>query len=112
VLKRYERTRYQVLLFAGGIALFGFVLRLILDWYIDPQNSMQKKDRVQALGLITAGVAGPSASSLPGAGSGKPEKPRRRTSGTRKLNSGTLRRNCGSLDKGRSRSASRGPLIN
>jgi uncharacterized protein YjbI with pentapeptide repeats len=54
----YERTWYQVLLFVGGIALFGLVLGLILDWYIDPQNSTQKKDLVQALGLITAGVAG------------------------------------------------------
>jgi uncharacterized protein YjbI with pentapeptide repeats len=54
----YERTRYQILLFAGGIALFGLVLGLILDWYIDPQTSTQKKDLVQALGLITAGVAG------------------------------------------------------
>jgi hypothetical protein len=34
------------------------VLGLILDWYIDPQTSTQKKDLVQALGLITAGVAG------------------------------------------------------
>jgi hypothetical protein len=56
--KWYERTRYQILLFAGGIALFGLVLGLILDWYIDPQTSTQKKDLVQALGLITAGVAG------------------------------------------------------
>jgi len=45
-------------LFAGGIVLFGLVLGLILDWYIDPQSSTQKKDLVQALGLITAGVAG------------------------------------------------------
>ena len=29
-----------------------------MDWYIDPQTSTQKKDLVQALGLITAGVAG------------------------------------------------------
>jgi pentapeptide repeat protein len=56
--KWYETTRYQILLFAGGIALFGLVLGLILDWYIDPQTSAQKKDLVQALGLITAGVAG------------------------------------------------------
>jgi hypothetical protein len=41
-----------------GIALFGLFLGLILDWYIDPQTSTQKKDLVQALGLITAGVAG------------------------------------------------------
>jgi hypothetical protein len=52
----YERTWYQVLLFAGGIALLGLVVGLILDWYIDPQNSTQKKDLVQALGLITAAV--------------------------------------------------------
>src|SRR5215213_570275 len=54
----YERTLYQILLFAGGIALFGLVLGLVLDWYINPQTSAQKKDLVQALGLITAGVAG------------------------------------------------------
>jgi len=54
----YERTRCQILLFVVGIALFGLVLGLILDWYIDPKNSTQKKDLVQALGLITAGVAG------------------------------------------------------
>ena len=54
----YERTRYQILLFAGGIAVFGLVLGLGLDWYIDPRSSTQKKDLVQALGLITAGVAG------------------------------------------------------
>ena len=53
-----ERTRNQILMFAVGIVLFGLVLGLILDWYIDPQTSTQKKDLVQALGLITAGVAG------------------------------------------------------
>jgi hypothetical protein len=56
--KGYERTRYQLLLFVGGIALFGLVLGLVLDWYIDPKTSTEKKDLVQALGLITAGVAG------------------------------------------------------
>ena len=54
----YERTWYQVLLFVGGIVLFGLVLGLILHLYIDPQNSTEKKDLVQALALIMAGVAG------------------------------------------------------
>ena len=56
--KWYEKTPYQILLFVVGIAFFGLVLGLILDWYIGPKNSTQKKDLVQALGLITAGVAG------------------------------------------------------
>jgi uncharacterized protein YjbI with pentapeptide repeats len=56
--KWYERTRYQILLFAGGIALFVLLGGLILDWYIEPRTSGQKKDLVQALGLLTAGVAG------------------------------------------------------
>jgi hypothetical protein len=49
---------FQILLFVGGIVLFGFVLWVILDWYSDPQTSVQKKDLVQAVGLILAGVAG------------------------------------------------------
>src|SRR5215217_2094779 len=56
--KWYEKTPYQIILFVVGIALFGLVLGLILDWYIDPRTSTAKKDIVQALGLITAGVAG------------------------------------------------------
>jgi Pentapeptide repeats (8 copies) len=56
--KWYDRTRYQILLFVGGIALFVLAGGLILDWYIEPKTSGQKKDLVQALGLITAGVAG------------------------------------------------------
>jgi uncharacterized protein YjbI with pentapeptide repeats len=56
--KWYERTRYQILLFASGIALFVLVGGWLLDWYIEPKTSGQKKDLVQALGLITAGVAG------------------------------------------------------
>jgi hypothetical protein len=56
--KWYKRTQYQIPLFVGGIALFGLILGLILDWYIDPQTSTQRKGLVQALGLITAGVAG------------------------------------------------------
>jgi hypothetical protein len=38
--------------------LFVLVGGWILDWYIQPKSSGQKKDLVQALGLITAGVAG------------------------------------------------------
>jgi uncharacterized protein YjbI with pentapeptide repeats len=56
--KWYERTRYQLLLFGGGVVLFVFAGGWILDWYINPRTSGQKKDLVQALGLITAGVAG------------------------------------------------------
>jgi|SRR5829696_1142815 len=56
--KWYKRTRYQVLLFGIGIALFIIVGGWILDWYINPHTSGQKKDLVQALGLLTAGVAG------------------------------------------------------
>jgi hypothetical protein len=56
--KWYEKMRYQILLFIGGIALFVFFGGWILDWYIAPHTSAQKKDLVQALGLITAGVAG------------------------------------------------------
>jgi Pentapeptide repeats (8 copies) len=54
----YDRTRYQVLLFVGSIVLFVLVGGLILTWYIEPRTSGQKKDLVQALGLLTAGVAG------------------------------------------------------
>lgn len=56
--KWYDRTLYQLLLLLGGTALFVLGLGLILDWYIAPQSSTQKKDLVQALGFITAGVAG------------------------------------------------------
>jgi uncharacterized protein YjbI with pentapeptide repeats len=56
--KWYDRTRYQILLFVGGIALFVLAGGWILNWYIDPHTSGQKKDLVQALGLLTAGVAG------------------------------------------------------
>jgi uncharacterized protein YjbI with pentapeptide repeats len=54
----YERTLYQVLLWVGVTGIFVLVMGLILNWYIDPQTSTQKKDLVQALGLITVGVAG------------------------------------------------------
>lgn len=54
----YERTRYQMLMFAVVIVLFGLFLGLILNWYIDPHTSTQKQNLVQALGLITVGAAG------------------------------------------------------
>jgi hypothetical protein len=56
--KWYNRTRYQILLFVGGIALFVLAVGWLLEWYIEPHTSGQKKDLVQALGLLTAGVAG------------------------------------------------------
>lgn len=56
--KWHERTRYQILLFVGGTVLFVLVVGWILDWYIEPKTSSQKKDLIQALGLLTAGVAG------------------------------------------------------
>jgi uncharacterized protein YjbI with pentapeptide repeats len=56
--KWYERTGYQIPLYVGGIILLVvFVLWLVLDSYIDPQTASQKKDLVQALGLILVGVA-------------------------------------------------------
>jgi hypothetical protein len=54
----YEKTRFYILLFAAGVVLFAIIVGLILDWYIDPQNSAQRRDLIQALGLITAGAAG------------------------------------------------------
>lgn len=128
--KWYEKTRYQVLLFAGGIALFGLVLGVVLDWYINPKSSTEKKDMVQALGLITAGVAGAVGIFFTWRGQRlareaqeanqrntqehfiSPDNPRGRTRGPLKHNSRTLKRNCGLPGRGRSPSASRGPSIN
>jgi hypothetical protein len=45
-------------LFIGGILIFVLVGGLILNLYINPHTSGQKKYLVQALGLITTGVAG------------------------------------------------------
>jgi hypothetical protein len=53
----YERTRYQILLYVGGIIFIVLALWLVLDSYIDPRTSTEKKDLVQALGLILVGVA-------------------------------------------------------
>jgi hypothetical protein len=55
------KTWGQLLVFAGGLVLY-LLLGLLLWWglnlYINPQDSAQKKDLVQALALIMAGVAG------------------------------------------------------
>jgi putative copper export protein len=62
----YERTRNQILLFLGGLVVFVLVVGLLLYLYIRPENPAEKKDFVQTLGLITAGVAGALASTSPG----------------------------------------------
>jgi hypothetical protein len=59
--KWYETTRGQIVLSVGGLAsylLFGIILWWVLDRYIAPETSKEKRDLVQALGLIMAGVAG------------------------------------------------------
>jgi hypothetical protein len=56
-----DRKHNSLLVFGAGITaylLFGLALWLLLDWYISPQDSTQKKDLIQALSLIMAGVAG------------------------------------------------------
>jgi hypothetical protein len=48
-------------LFLGILSLSAVVvgtLLYLLDWYIDPRTSTEKKDLVQALGLLTVGTAG------------------------------------------------------
>jgi hypothetical protein len=59
--KWFERAEVQPLLITSGVLIYillGLVLWWVLDLYIDPQNSVQKKDLLQALGLIMAGLAG------------------------------------------------------
>jgi uncharacterized protein HemX len=54
------RAVVNVLVFAGGLALYlllGLGLWWALNQYIDPQNSAQKRDVVQTLGLLMAAVA-------------------------------------------------------
>jgi hypothetical protein len=56
-----ENTWFQGLVFTGGVVvylLFGLILWWVLDQYIRPQDSGEKKDLIQALGLIMAGLAG------------------------------------------------------
>jgi hypothetical protein len=57
----HETTLGQLSLSVGGLTLyllFGIFLWWVLDRYMDPETSTQKKDLLQALGFIMAGVAG------------------------------------------------------
>ena len=56
--KWLEKTWVQLIVVTGAIILFVLVAGLILDWYINPEDSKAKRDLVQALALITAGMAG------------------------------------------------------
>jgi len=56
--KLFDKTWVQLVGVTGAIILFVLVAGLLLDWYISPENSKAKRDLVQALALITAGVAG------------------------------------------------------
>jgi hypothetical protein len=56
-----RRDHGQALAVVGGITLyilFGLLLWWGLDRYIQPTNSTEKKDLMQALGLLMAGIAG------------------------------------------------------
>jgi hypothetical protein len=56
-----KQTLFQGLVFVGGVLayfLLGLGLWWVLDQYIMPQDSGEKKDLIQALGLIMAGLAG------------------------------------------------------
>ena len=54
----YERMWFQIPMVLVVIVLFVLGVGLILHLYIDPQGAQAKRELVQALGLITAGVAG------------------------------------------------------
>ena len=58
--KWFNKTWVQLVGVIGTIILFVLVAGLILDWYIapNPGNSKAKRELVQALALLTAGVAG------------------------------------------------------
>jgi hypothetical protein len=56
-----KKTWFQGLVFVVGVLaylLLGLGLWWVLDQYIKPQDSGEKKDLIQALGLIMAGLAG------------------------------------------------------
>jgi hypothetical protein len=59
--KWHQREKVQPFLFVAGVLIYlliGLILWSGLDWYINPHSSGQKKDLIQALGLIMAGLAG------------------------------------------------------
>jgi Pentapeptide repeats (8 copies) len=60
--RKWYETRVGQIFIAIAIVLgyvaAGIILYLVLDKYIKPQTSAQKKDLVQALGLIMAGLGG------------------------------------------------------
>jgi hypothetical protein len=59
--EQQKKTWFPGLVFAVGVLVYllvGLVLWFVLDWYINPQDSGEKKDLIQALGLIMAGLAG------------------------------------------------------
>jgi len=59
--KWVDKTWVQIFLFVGGLMIYlliGLALWWLLDKYIQPQKSSQKKDLIQALSLIMAGLGG------------------------------------------------------
>jgi hypothetical protein len=59
--RTWSKALLHVFMFVGGLAIYlliGYILWRLLDNYIQPRSSTEKKDLVQALGLIMAGVAG------------------------------------------------------
>jgi hypothetical protein len=68
IRKWFEKNRFQVLFFLGGLALYlllGIFLWWLLQLYVDPsaikdpsKEATAKKDLLQALAFIMAGVAG------------------------------------------------------
>jgi hypothetical protein len=51
-----KRARYQLLLFVGGIALLGFVVFWILDWYMGP-TTVPQKGAVYRVAVVLVGAA-------------------------------------------------------
>jgi hypothetical protein len=57
-LRQNHGQALTVTVFLASYFLLGVLLWRFLYWYIQPANSTQKKDLMQALGLIMAGLAG------------------------------------------------------